>query len=124
MRFNFRQFIYFILGGCVNTVTTWLLYILLCKTVHYQIAWFIAYFLGIVVAYCINIAIVFQGRSNIKKIMQYPFIYLLQYFFSTLLIFLFVNTEKIPNNIIPGLVAVLLVPVSFFMNRFVLEDRK
>ncbi len=124
MCINPRQFLRFIVSGCINTGSTWLLYIALCEIVHYQIAWFFAYAFGIVIAYCINITYVFHGKSNIKKVVHYPFIYLIQYFLSTLLVFLFVRIKGIPNEIIPGIVAVILVPISFIMNRFVLGDKQ
>ncbi len=124
MRFDSFQFIRFIVCGFINTSATWILYIFLCKTMHYQVAWMISYVAGIVVAYYLNIILVFRGNSNIKKMAQYPLAYLLQYLVSSLLMFLFVKVVRIPDEVVPILVAIFLIPVSFVMNRFILEDRK
>ena len=113
----------FIIGGIVNTVFTYGLYLLLQKLFFYQIAYAIAYAAGIIFSYWFNASVVFKIRLSWKGLFTYPVVYVLQYFTSALLLGVFIESFNIPAQIGPLLVLVLMIPLTFFMSRWVLRVR-
>jgi len=117
-----KRFISFLFFGGLNTAITYLLYLLLSKVVHYQLAYLIAYITGIVLAYVLNLLFVFNEQSSLKKILSYPAIYIVQYLLGAALLYVLLHLLKLPNAVAPLLVAILLLPVSYVMNKKVLVN--
>ena len=117
-----KRFLSFIIFGGLNTAITYLLYLFLSSFLHHQIAYFISYASGILLAYTLNLIFVFNARSSFKKIIRYPFIYLIQYFLGAGLLYVFLIELELPNIIAPLLVAVLLLPISYLMNKIILTS--
>ena len=115
-----KRFINFVFFGGVNTAVTYLLYLLLSYVMHYQLAYLIAYASGIVFAYILNLLFVFNAQSSFKKILGYPLIYVVQYLLGAALMYLLLSIFGLPNAVAPLVVAVLLVPVSYYMNKMIL----
>jgi putative flippase GtrA len=115
-----KRFISFVLCGGLNTVVTYLLYLLLASVMHYQVAYLIAYTSGIALAYMLNLHLVFNEQSSFRKVVCYPLIYLTQYLLGAGLLYLFVSMLGLSNALAPLLVIVMLLPVSYFMNKKVL----
>ena len=110
------------LCGGLNTVVTYLLYLLLASVMHYQVAYLIAYTSGIALAYMLNLHLVFNEQSSFRKAVCYPFIYLTQYLLGAGLLYLFVSVLGLSNALAPLLVIVMLLPASYFMNKKVLTN--
>jgi putative flippase GtrA len=118
-----RRFFLFIGYGVVNTGITYLIYLLLTFFTHYQIAYLISYILGIVLAYLLNQFLVFRGKSTFKKFFQYPFIYIAQYTIGSFLLYIFVKLFFFPEKIAPLTVSIILIPITYTMNKIVLLKR-
>lgn len=108
------------LGGAANTLATYLLYLLLAGVMHYQIAYLISYAFGIALAYFLNVRLVFNAQSTLGKIVRYPFIYLIQYALGAGLLYILVSKLNLHAALAPLLVIVLLLPVSYLMNKIIL----
>jgi putative flippase GtrA len=117
-----KRFISFVLFGGLNTAFTYLLYLLLSKEMHYQLAYLIAYVTGIAMAYILNLRFVFNARSSLRKIVCYPLIYVTQYLLGAGLMYLMLSVLSLPNALAPLLVIVLLLPISYYMNKKVLVN--
>lgn len=115
-----KRFINFILFGGLNTIVTYLLYLLLSKKMHYQLAYLIVYIAGIVLAYVLNLFFVFNTRSSLKKIISYPFIYIIQYFLGAGLLYILLQLFSLSNMLAPLLVTIFLLPISYCMNKKIL----
>jgi putative flippase GtrA len=115
-----NRFFRFLLSGGINTVATYLLYLLLASVMHYQAAYLIAYTSGIALAYMLNLRLVFNAQSSLGKVVRYPLIYLIQYFLGAGLLYLLVSVLSLPNALAPLIVIILLLPISYYMNKKVL----
>ena len=115
-----NHFFSFLLCGGLNTVVTYLLYLLLSCVVHYQLAYLMAYITGIVLAYGLNLRFVFNEKSSLRKIVSYPIIYGVQYVLGAGLMFLLLRVLGLPNVVAPLIVIVLLLPVSYYLNKKIL----
>ncbi|MES1981095.1 MAG: GtrA family protein [Pseudomonadota bacterium] len=119
-----KRFVSFVLFGGLNTAVTYLLYLALSNSLHYQLAYLIAYGIGIVIAYVLNSRWVFNVASSARKILCYPLIYLVQYLFGAGLMYLFLKVFSLPNALAPLLVIILLLPISFYMNKRILSIKQ
>lgn len=115
-----KRFSSFVIFGLINTGTTYLIYLIFREFTHYQIAYFISYIFGILFAYLVNLFIVFKEKSTLRKIFQYPLIYIINYITGSCLLFFFIAFMNISEQISPLIVAILLVPISYIMNKIVL----
>lgn len=114
----------FLAGGLLNTGLTYGLYFLLQKLFFYQVAYAIAYATGIVFSYWFNARIVFRTPLSWKGLMTYPLVYVVQYGSSALLLGIFIERLGIPPALAPLLVLVLMIPLTFFLSRWILRGRQ
>lgn len=113
----------FALCGGINTAATMLLYLGLVRLLNYQLAYLIAYAGGIALAYVMNLRIVFKEQSSMGKMMQYPLIYLAQYLLGAMLLYVLVDVIALSRTWAPLLVILLLMPVSYYLNKKILSGR-
>lgn len=124
-RDNIGELWRFVAVGAINTAITYLLYLLLQRVCFYQIAYAIAYLLGIVSSYLLNSLVVFKKPLSWSRGIIYPLIYFAQYLISAALLAGVVEFLKISEKIGPLFVITLMVPVTFSLNRLVIVyDRK
>lgn len=112
-----KRFVGFALCGGINTAATLLLYFGLSRLLNYQLAYLIAYLCGIVLAYVMNLHIVFKGQSSVGKIVHYPLIYLVQYLLGAMLLYILVDILALSSTWAPLLAILLLMPVSYCLNK-------
>lgn len=117
-----KRILRFLISGGFNSGVTYLLYLALSNIMHYQWAYLIAYVTGIVLAYVMNLRFVFKAKTSLKKAMSYPIIYIIQYLLGAGLMYLILSVIGLPNVIAPLLVIILLLPVSYWMNKKVLAN--
>ncbi|TWI64343.1 putative flippase GtrA [Pseudoduganella lurida] len=110
----------FLVAGAVNTLGGYLLYLLLQLVLPYQVAYFLAFVAGVVGAYCLNTLFVFRTRLAWRTFLAYPAIYIVQYFISAPMLAVLVEWLHVPATVAPLIVSVVMIPVSFLLNRYML----
>jgi putative flippase GtrA len=118
---NVRRWISFLAGGCLNTLLTYGIYLLLSLYVGYQISYAIAYVCGILFSYLFNAHIVFNVKKSWKGLMAYPLVYILQYALAALLLNLMIEKLGLPKEVAPLLIIVLLLPVTYLLSKTILK---
>lgn len=114
----------FIIGGGFNTLFTYGIYFAFSLVINYQIAFLIAYILGIIFAYWFNAVIVFRVSLSWKKLSTYPLAYLAQYILSALFLNIFVEQFGIHPHLALPIIVTGMVPIMFAMNKWLLEGSK
>lgn len=115
------EFARFILVGAVNTLSSYLLYLLLLAFLPYLLAYSLAYCAGIVVSYCLNARFVFRRRFSLAGFLAFPMVYAIQYVLGALLLWLLVDRAGMaPEPAMAGVIAAT-IPVTFLASRFVLR---
>jgi putative flippase GtrA len=114
------QLLRFLLAGAVNTGATYLLYLGLLHVVHYQIAYGIAYVAGIVLSYLLNSRYVFRTPLSTKSFLFFPLVYLAQYTFGVVLLYLLVEQADISPRLAMIAVVALSIPLTFVLTRILL----
>ncbi|MCE3046355.1 GtrA family protein [Legionella sp. 16cNR16C] len=115
-----KRWLLFGLGGGLTTSFTYLIYLSLNHLIDYQWAYFIGYFLGVLLAYWFNTVIVFKAELHWKGLFTYPLIYVLQYLISAALLGTLVEQFNISQQLAPLLVIAAMVPLTYFLNKLVI----
>ena len=115
-KFSGKRFNVFVMFGAINTAVTYFIYLILSQIMFYQVAYFLAYVSGIILAYILN-SFVFSSQSTFRKMILYPFIYVIQYLIGAVLMYLLLELLGLPNAIAPLLAMVLLAPISYYLNK-------
>ncbi len=101
-------------NGVVNTVVTYVLYVLLTRVIDFRIAVIISYSVGIVLSYILNGAIVFGGQG---RFWLFVFVSLFLMMLNLSITWLMVDAVGWPKEIaqLPAIVVVFVV--GFVVNR-------
>jgi putative flippase GtrA len=117
------EFSRFIVVGLLNTMSTYVLYLLLMAAMSYKLAYSIAYVSGILLSYYLNARVVFRSQLRIVKLIQYPTVYVVQYVMNILTLWVLVDYLSVPTALAPIIVIVATVPVTFVLSRLIVKDR-
>jgi putative flippase GtrA len=115
-----RQGIYFVLSGGLNTLATYLLYLLLLNFLHYQIAYATSFIAGILLSYVLSTRFVFRTTHSWVKFSLFPLVYLISYAAGAAVLALSVNRLGIDQRIAPLVSACVTLPLSFVLSRLIL----
>ena len=120
-RSHISEFVRFIFFGAINTGITFVMYVFLLRFLSYEIAYTISYAAGILISYWLNAKFVFQEPLRIGRALQYPLVYLVQYLLGLVLLFLLVEVAHVSKIVAPLLIAVLTLPVTFLLSRYMIR---
>lgn len=117
--FRLRQsrFIRFLVSGLLNTATTYVIYLLLLSIVSYQASFTVAYLTGIVLAYFLNRLFVFQANRGAISIVLLPVVYLIQYLFGMIVLWIWIDVAQFNQKIGPLLVVALSIPLTYLLTK-------
>lgn len=117
------EFFRFLVVGGANTVSTYLLFLLLLAFFPYLIAYSLAYCVGVVVSYFLNSYFVFRRPFSLATFLAFPVVYVVQYGLGALILWLLVDRAGVaPQLAMAGSIG-LTIPVTFLMSRFVLRKK-
>lgn len=117
------SFVRFLISGGVNTGATYAAYLGLLQITGYKIAFTAAYVLGIVLAFTFNRLFVFQTHRGWRSVIMFPFVYLVQYLASILIVWLWVEKMRLPTKLAPLSAIVATIPLTFLLSRLVFGRR-
>lgn len=117
------EFLRFLLVGGVQTVLSYLFFLLLLLVLAYPVAYSVSYCSGIVLSYFLNTLFVFREKVRWSSFLKFPLVYLMQYLLGLALIWFFVRHLGIPPSWAMLGVIALTVPVTFLTSRFVLKKQ-
>lgn len=121
---RFARFFRFLLSGGLNTAITYGIYLVLLQQISYQFSYTIAYVSGIAISYTLNRSFVFRSHYGLRSILLFPLVYIAQYGFGMLLLWLWVEIAGLSTKIAPLIVVVATLPLTYVLSRFVFLGRK
>ena len=110
--------------GVLNTLTTYVVYLLLTVWMHYQVAYVIAYVFGIVFSYFLNAKFVFSVALSSRGLMLFPIVYLVQYLICFVAMFILVEKINLDYKVAPFIVTILTIPLTYRLSKWVLTNKK
>lgn len=114
-----KQAIGFAITGTLNTLLMFVLYVALNRIMNYQYSYFIAYCISVIALYFMNAWFVFKTSFTWSGFLKFPLIYALQYVVGAFSLE-FIVRLGFPVDFAPILVILVLLPVTFVLNRWVL----
>lgn len=114
----------FLIGGALNTVLTYLLYLAMLNTLGYILAFSLSFVLGIIFAFVIYSSCVFRSPFTWSKFFQYPVIYALQYVMGLLLLTILIEYFALDERIAPIVNVIVLTPLTFILNKWFLSRKE
>ena len=119
-----REGVRFIAFGAFNSLVTYAAYWVLVAWLHPQLAFAIVFAAGIALAYAGNALWVFRAPVRARTAAVYPAIYLVQYLICAGLLHLLVERAGMGSRLAGFVAMVLVVPLSFALNRALLKRRE
>ena len=123
MKFTDYHFQKFLLAGALNTLFTYLIYLLLLNFTDYRISFTCSFVIGIIISYALNSFMVFGVSLSWRKLFQYPVIYFIQYALAFVLLNIEVEMMGLDPRIAPLINVVLLIPLTFLLTKYILTRR-
>lgn len=111
----------FLVSGGLNTACTYLLYVLLTRWIHFQMAYLLAYLAGIVLSYFLAVLFVFKKPVSFGAFMRFPLVYLAQYVCSAVLLGFLIGGLGVPELLAPLVVVVITLPLTFVLSRHIVQ---
>ena len=111
------------LGGGINTVLTYGFYLLFDLFLSYRLAFTVSYLVGIVFAYFYNSWVAFNSPFSLKKFLQFPLVYLVQYLLSMGLLEVFVQAVGVNTALAPIFVLIIVTPVTYLLSKLVIKGK-
>jgi len=118
-----NTFFRFLLSGGLNTAVTYLLYLLLMIYLPYWAAYSISFLAGMLFSYVMNCKFVFRAHRGVVSLLGLPMVYLVQYIFGGLLLWLWVGVAEMDASVGPLFVVCVTFPVTFVLTRYVFVAR-
>lgn len=115
-----NKFIKFIGAGVINTIVSYLLYLVLVLFLNYQVSYAIAFIFGIILSFVLNTKYVFEVEQTFKKFILFPLVYLVQYLLGAFMMNFVIEVIGIDKFIAPILVTVCSLPVSYIFSKKIL----
>ncbi|WP_169083624.1 GtrA family protein [Paenibacillus sp. PL91] len=110
--------------GLLNTLITYILYLVLLDHYPYVISYSVSYVAGIFISYFFNTLFVFKQPISLKNLLKFPIIYLVQYLLNLLLMFILVDTLNINEKFSLIISIIVTFPITFILSKYVLKNKK
>lgn len=120
---NYPRFFLFVMSGGLNTAVTYGIYLVLLQLMPYQFSYTIAYVSGIAVSYALNRAFVFRSHQGFRSVLLLPFVYFAQYCLGILVVWIWIEKAHMSSVVAPLAAALIAVPFTYFLSRFVFLER-
>ena len=120
MKFINKTFYRFIFVGMLNTIFSYIVYLICLLIMEYNFAYTISYILGILFSYYLNVKFVFSRKFTLNNALKFPLAYIFQYFCSIFILNFIVTL--IPNfeTIAPLIITIILTPLLYITNKYLI----
>lgn len=118
-----KEFLKFVISGGVNTLATYLVYLLLLLFLNYSLSYTVSYVSGIFLSYYLNTVFVFKEKVSLKKFFKFPIVYLIQYLINILMLYILVEFLNLSEQIVPLIVIVVTIPITYTLSKLIIKSK-
>ena len=115
------EFLRFVISRGACAVFSYGLYLVLLLIVRYEIAYVASYIAGIALAYFVSSRFVFQVAMSPRSAIRFPFVYLIQFIVSFILLRIAVQLVHIPPSIAYAVAVAVTIPLTFSLSRWIMR---
>lgn len=118
-----NRLIKFLTVGAVNTIVSYVTFMMLIEFVNYNVSYSVSYCIGIVTSYILNGSWTFNKSLSIRGLITYPVVYLAQFFSGWVILKVAVEVYNFTES--EAYIASMLVsiPVGFLASKLYFKDR-
>lgn len=120
-RFRSSEFFRFLLVGISNTFVGYFAFLLLLPFLPYLYAYSLAYCIGIINSYFMNVLFVFKKNISLRSFLKFPIVYAIQYLLGAFILWLLVDNMRWPAAGAMAVAIVATIPATFLTSRFILK---
>ncbi|WP_454846339.1 GtrA family protein [Pseudomonas farris] len=113
----------FLVSGGLNTALTYGIYLLVLLFLPYKTSYTISYISGIGIAYALNRFFVFKGHQGVKSVALLPLVYLIQYLFSLLILWVWVEKLGYDQRVAPLIAIIITIPLTFILSKLIFSKK-
>ncbi|AIQ49621.1 polysaccharide synthesis protein GtrA [Paenibacillus sp. FSL R7-0273] len=118
-----KEFLKFVISGGINTLTTYLMYLLLLAFFDYSLSYTLSYVSGIFLSYYLNTVFVFKEKVALGKFLKFPIVYLVQYLVNIMMLYVLVEHLHLSTGIVPLIVIVITIPITYVLSRLIIKSK-
>ncbi|MGN7761964.1 GtrA family protein [Paenibacillus sp. 22594] len=118
-----KEFLKFVISGGINTLATYLMYLLLLLFFNYSLSYTISYVSGIFLSYYLNTVFVFKEKVSFKKFLKFPIVYLIQYLVNIFMLYVLVERVHLSTGIVPLIVIVVTIPITYALSKLIIKSK-
>lgn len=96
---------------------------MLLQWTPYQLSYTIAYVSGIAISYVLNRSFVFKSHHGLRSALLFPLVYVAQYGFGMLLLWLWIDVAGLSDKAAPLVVVAVTLPLTYILSHFVFLGR-
>jgi putative flippase GtrA len=111
------RFFRFLFSGTINTVVSYAVYLGALQFLSYKVSFSLAYVVGVGSSYLLNRVFVFQQHRGLRSVALLPLVYLSQYLFGLLILWVLVDKLSLSEVFAPLLVTVVTIPFTYLLTR-------
>ena len=112
----------FLVSGGINTMTTYGVFLILLRFVPHYMSYSISFIIGIGISYLLNRYFVFASPGR-KRALLYPAIYLMQYLFGLLIVFLWIDLLQFNINLVLLASLIVTIPITFILTKWIFQAK-
>ena len=95
---------------------------MLLRFLPYYMSYSISFIIGIGISYLLNRYFVFSSPGR-KRALLYPAIYLLQYLFGLMIVFLWIDLLQFNINLAPLASLIVTIPMTFILTKWIFQAK-
>ncbi|OKP81742.1 polysaccharide synthesis protein GtrA [Paenibacillus helianthi] len=118
-----KEFLKFVISGGINTLATYLMYLLLLLFFNYSLSYTISYVSGIFLSYYLNTVFVFKEKVSFKKFLKFPIVYFIQYLVNIFMLYVLVERVHLSTGIVPLIVIVVTIPITYALSKLIIKSK-
>lgn len=110
-----KQFIIFIMIGCINTLSTTVFSSLYTRLLGSIQSFVLGYLTGILISYTLNTIFTFHEGFSGQRLIQFTVSTIPNFIIQLIIVYLGVTLMQLPNIICYGVAALIGVPITFLI---------
>ncbi|MEK4519895.1 GtrA family protein [Paenibacillus sp. FSL H8-0122] len=118
-----KEFLKFVISGGINTLATYLVYLLLLLFLNYSLSYTVSYISGIFLSYYLNTVFVFKEKVSFIKFLKFPMVYLTQYLINILMLYVLVEHLGLSTKVVPLIVIVVTIPITYVLSKLIIKSK-
>lgn len=110
-----KQFILFVIIGCINTLSTTVFSTIYTSVLNSIQAFIVGYLTGIIISYTLNTTFTFKQKFNVVSLLKFSISTIPNFIIQMIIVYIGIAILHLPNIVCYGMAAVIGVPITFLI---------